>query len=322
MAALGKLQTNIPRCGRLKAVYYAKSKNPEYQDQIKIVGNWEAEGEGQFWLALSALQAFTNAGVVAEVVGQVDKDGFAKFQVISQQQRIMIVKREDGNRKVTEVQAINDLGQAVTLPPQPYPPVLNKPTPAATAAAPAAAAAPVAPVVTGAVAPPAPGGAAPATPATRPAAAPPVTAAGATAPEQLGPEELKARTRRGWVDLEERYACALAIAARSQLKLAKARDPELTLANIPLDVLQSAAATVFIQSAKDMLPVMHGLSKALFQELSPGAQNGSHPKPAGDRGVSEASRAIATSPLGPPVPAGQADAFDEPPLEEEDDLPF
>lgn len=314
-AKIPKLQTNIPRCGRIKAVYYAKSQNPEYGDQIKIVGTWENEGEGPFWLALPVIKAFTDAGLVAQVVGQVDNDGYAKFHVVSTQQRVMIVKKEDGKKKVHEVHAINDAGQVVQLPAQPYPDVLNQPTPAATAVAPAAPAAPAAP---GAVAPPAPGAVAPAAPAVGPIASDPRITTGAALQDKLTPEEKKQRAQKGWADLEERYGCALAISAFCQLKLARAKDPALEIGDLSATVIQAGAATILIESSKTMVPVIPGLAKALFERLTHGVENGKKPA---DRGVATTSQAIAA---GTPAKQGDFDDFDETtgPDQEDDDLPF
>lgn len=309
MGQIGKLQVNVPRIGTIKAIYYAKSQNPEYGDQIKIVGAWENEGEGQFWLPLPVIQHFTEAGVAAQLVGQVDKDGFARFAVVNARQRVFIKKAQDGKKNVYQVLAIDAQGNQVTLNPQPYPPVLNQPTPAA-----AAASGPVAPAAPGAVAPPAPGAVAP--PA---AGAAPITTAAAVH-EQLSPEERKQRARRGWADLEERYGCALAIAAYQQLRLAQAKDPAKQLDDLEAAVIQAGAATILIESSKSFVPVIPGLAKALFGRLAPGATNGKHEDP---RGVAKASNQVA----GAIAPAKQAEAFDDfdqvaGEAEEDDSLPF
>ena len=230
--------TNIPRCGTITAVYYAPSKKEGWGDQIKIIGYWEQEGDGHFYLSIKTLDAFTDAGVVRQDPGT-DNDGHPRFAVVNTDQRVMIVRKEVQGQKAkrTEVQALDVQGNVVTLPASPKP-VIAKPAPA-----PVAAAAPAAPVA--AAAP----------------AAPPTPANGQRA--QPSPEELKERMRERWAEIDEQYAACLAISAYQQSRtFAKPLD------ELDASVVQAGAATVMIQAERQNLSVFPGLAKSLLARLN------------------------------------------------------
>ncbi|HWO88828.1 MAG TPA: hypothetical protein VNL98_06735 [Gemmatimonadales bacterium] len=234
MPRLEKLQTNIPRTGTLTAVYYAKSKNPEYGDQIKVSGRWEREGDGFFWLPLPVIDAFTDAGLVQ--YGGV-KDGEPTWKVLHPTQRIAITRREgERNRKLTEVIAIDLQGNAVTLPPQPRTVLPTAEPVAVPAAAPAIGQPPAVPVAP---------------------AAPAVGVEPASAPPAVDP---RAQIRERWAELDERYGAAIAIAA---YRLHEALGPDVDPA-----VIQAGAATVLIETQKLALQAPPGLARALRERAN------------------------------------------------------
>lgn len=169
-------KTNVPRCGTISAVWFAPTKNEKWDDQIKIVGKWETEGDGHFYQSIKTLEAYTDAGVVRQDPGT-DKDGHPKFAVVNQNQRVMIVRKEvsGSNAKMTEVTPIDVQGNVVVLPACPKPVLVPQ-----VSAAPSA------------TAPPAPS---------------------AQAAPQAAPENGRERTRERWAELDEQYAACLSIAA-------------------------------------------------------------------------------------------------------------
>lgn len=279
---LPKLKTNIPRTGTITAVWYAKSKQENYKDQIKVVGRWESEGEGPMWLPLPVVYQLAEKGLVRQAA-QPDSDGYPAFEVVAPQQRVLFLREEDGTKKYTNVYPVDAAGQPVTLAPQPKP-VLQVSTPAPATPAP--------PVPTTPVAPPAPG-------------APPVASAPPSAARAVpaDPTALKESARKAWAQLDERYACALAIAGH---RLAEA----LTCRPTALDpaVLQAAAATILIEAGKQGLMTVPGLAPGLLRRF-----HGELPAPA---------RKATTSATPTPAAVGAAidDHFDA--EGEDDDLPF
>lgn len=96
-----KLQTNVPVLGTVQAVYYAKTNNPgQYQDQVKLRGQWDTLGAGDIYLGLQVAQKMSEDGLLT-TSGQ-DKDGNPAYRMLYLG-RVKILRVEDGNRKVTTV---------------------------------------------------------------------------------------------------------------------------------------------------------------------------------------------------------------------------
>lgn len=258
MPKLPQPKTNIPRCGILTAIYYQKPYNEGGTPDLKVMGKWEPgpdgeNGDGFFYIPIWTLREMAERGLVRQIEGAVDKDGWPKFELTSKRQRVCIRKDEDGKKKTTRVWPVDDQGQPVTLPAQPIPSCLEDP-PKVPAGAQAPAGAPQ-PGPAGATpaAPPAPG-AAPAAPT-----APPATAAaapqgqGAPAPATSpGPSQAPAAPtgptgdllRQIWAETDALYGAALAVAAFRQLEVAQALGrPEI----VTMASLQAGAASVIIR---------------------------------------------------------------------------
>lgn len=208
MSAKTKLQTNIGRAGFLTGLEYAApSKTYPDQPQIKVSGRWEGPNglvDEHFWLSYFVSKVFTAAGLV-QFTGM-SPANVPLFQVVNPAQRIWIIRTENGNKKETNVSAVDAQGKPVTLPAQAEPPhektFLNGGAGAPASAAPAGAPGP------GLSAPPA-GGAPPA--AGAPAASQAAPAAGRPAAAPLSAEEKAAQQKR------ERVATLRHFAALSDL---------------------------------------------------------------------------------------------------------
>lgn len=203
---LDRPKTNVPRTGVITAAWYAPSSKPNYKDEVKLVGNWEREGEGFWYASQGCVEALCRAGVLRQVPGQTDKDGHPKFEVAVANQRVMIQKVEgDGNTKYYQAFAVDAAGNQVQLVAQPDPVFPAK------SAAPSPAPAPAAPAVTGApIAPPA--ASAPIAPA---ATAVPTAAPAPAAAPAASPKELKEHSRRDWLRIREAALIATDIAAEA-----------------------------------------------------------------------------------------------------------
>jgi len=110
------LRTNVPRIGVITGAWYAKGN---YGDQIKIAGRWEGEGDGHFYLPLAALDAFTDAGVLAP--DGASANGEPRYRVLTQA-RVSITRKEESvpgglPRRTTEVAVLDPDGNVLS--PQP-----------------------------------------------------------------------------------------------------------------------------------------------------------------------------------------------------------
>jgi len=108
-AKLPRPQTNRTRTGTLTAVTYAPSSKPEYNDEIKLEGRWEQEGDGHWYGPLTLATALARAGLIRQQ--GFDAQQRPRFEVISQQQRVAITKREgQGNTRFYEALPVDGLG--------------------------------------------------------------------------------------------------------------------------------------------------------------------------------------------------------------------
>jgi hypothetical protein len=300
------LKVNVWRTGTLGAIYWARGS---YGDQIKVVGSWEQEGQGHFYLPAVCIDAFTDAGLVA--VAAPNAQGEPQFQIVNRAQRVGILRREeaagDGRmRRVTEVVALDAAGNRVQLPPQ-----ARLQRPAQQAPAPASPAPPAS------VAPPAPAVAAPASGPPPAPVNPAPPSAPAQAPQVQEPEiDPAERARLAWLELSDRYAAALLIASQ--------RLREQLGGDVGPEVIQAGAATVLISADRIQLRALPGVLRALRGDVPPTA-----PKPARTEAPpARASRAVRTTPkpAPEPAPAPVGDAFEDfdeiAPPGDDDDLPF
>jgi hypothetical protein len=269
-----RLATNVWRTGTLSAVYWATGR---YGEQVKLVGSWEAEGPGYFYLPASCVDLLTDAGLVA--VAGINAQGEPVFRVVNPGQRIGVIRREqasgDGRmRVVTEIVAVDAAGKPVQLPPQPR---LQRPTPAATAAAPATPtpATPIAPMATPPVVAATPTAATPTagTPIAAPVAVAPAPAATvqATQPQATQPQPVQPpdpnQALLGWEELSRRYAAALVIAHRRLRQMLGPNAP------LPPEVLQAAAATILISADREQLKAPPGVLEQLEPLISSAPQS-------------------------------------------------
>jgi hypothetical protein len=233
------LATNVWRTGTLSALYWARGN---FGDQLKLVGSWERDGQGHFYLPAACVDLLTDAGIVA--VTGTSPEGEPQFRVVNPGQRIGVIRREEASgdgkiRRVTEVVALDASGHRVNLPPQPR---LQRPTPQDQQTAPASPVAPQAPASPTAPAATTPG----------PSVAP-AQGAGEPAPGSVAAPD-PSRAQRDWEELSERYAAALFIADRRLREL---------LGEVGPEVVQAGAATVLISADRLQLRLPPGTLDAL-----------------------------------------------------------
>lgn len=106
MATL-KLLTNVALTGRLSGVWYAKTKNPEYSDQIKLNGTWEgndsyAAGIASVYLPLPMENELRSLGIIEAIQGKLDKDGGQAYRVLNPGP-VTLLRKEEGTRKITTI---------------------------------------------------------------------------------------------------------------------------------------------------------------------------------------------------------------------------
>jgi hypothetical protein len=293
---------NMPVRGTIKSVFYAKSKNADYADNVQIIGNFSQatpddaggvtyldRGVSHFYIALGAIEAFEQAGVVQTLAGQTDQFGHQKYKLMHSGPVEILRKEvtENGKKKgQTTVWRLDASGKRIP-----------NVAPAPLTTAPAAAGA------GGQTTGPAAGPGAPA-----PAAPPP------TAPAKLTVQQV----RYQWALLDEAVTAASSIAVKALTGALGCEANDLDQAAVA-----SLTATVLIRAEHYALPVTRGMTKNGDKDEpsgKSGAGGAAHAPPARSVPAETRSPAPATAAV-----AGQRDLGDFPDAledEEEDDLPF
>lgn len=102
-----KLKTNIPLIGVVQYADYAKTKNPEYSDQIKLKGNFDGHGEASVYLPLPVASALIKDNLARG--NGTDRDGNPAYQWLHKG-KVQILKSEDGQKKFTTVTPLEKNG--------------------------------------------------------------------------------------------------------------------------------------------------------------------------------------------------------------------
>lgn len=104
MAETLKLKTNVPVEGKLMGVDYAPTKNPEYEDQSKLYGDWDGLGKGRFYLHLSLIDQLKTAGVIKQTGLE---EGHPVYKLL-RKARVRILREElDGGKKRTTLTVLD-----------------------------------------------------------------------------------------------------------------------------------------------------------------------------------------------------------------------
>ncbi len=93
-----KLSTNIPLIGVVSQAYYhfsEKAKEENWAPQLKLVGRWDEEGEGNVYLPLRLVDDMHKADFLAIETGP-DHD---LYKVMTPNTKIKLLKEEDGTKK-------------------------------------------------------------------------------------------------------------------------------------------------------------------------------------------------------------------------------
>lgn len=227
-------ELGVARYGTIREVAYQRSKQYK-QHQVKLVGNWEQEGDGHWYANWKAVTALARAGMMQQQPG----DGKKFLPVTSN--RFCIYRQEAGGESKAHdwfVIVYSPEGNEIKLG--------TFPDPVEPQDAPAAPSAPTSVPVPPSAPTPA-SGAPQATPAPN---------------RQLTPEELKVRDHEQLAETAELYATALAIAATEQVRTF--RRPTWRIGD---QAIQAGAAIVLIALRDAGVRLHPGQAKALRNVL-------------------------------------------------------
>jgi len=93
-----RLQTNVPLIGTVFKAYYNYSDKAQaegWDPQLKLMGTWIDEGEGDVYLPLRLVEPMENKGFLRVETGP-DND---LYHVMMPNTRIKLVKEEEGTKK-------------------------------------------------------------------------------------------------------------------------------------------------------------------------------------------------------------------------------
>ncbi len=93
-----KLQTNISLIGTVSKAYYhfsEKAKEENWAPQLKLIGVWDEEGEGNVYLPLRLAEDMHKQGFLAIETGP-EHD---LYKVMTPNSKIRLLKEEDGTKK-------------------------------------------------------------------------------------------------------------------------------------------------------------------------------------------------------------------------------
>lgn len=228
-------ELDTPRYGTISEVAYQLSKQYKHH-QVKLVGNWENEGQGHWYANWKAVAALAQAGML-----QQQPSDAKKFLPVTSHRFCIWRQAVGGDSKAHDwfVIVYSPEGNEIKLGTFPDP-VEPQDTPTAPPAAPTSA--PVAP--------------------SAPTAAPGPPQAAPAPNRQLTAEELKARDREQLAETAELYATALAIAATEQVRTF--RRPTWRIGD---QAIQAGAATVLIALRDAGVRLHPGQAKALRKVL-------------------------------------------------------
>jgi len=110
-----RLQTNVPLIGTVSQAYFSysdKAKSEGWDPQLKLMGTWTPEGEGDVYLPLRLVDDMFRAGFLKIETGP-DHD---LYHVMMPNTKIQLLKEEDGTKKFIRFSLVDGIQDAEVAP--------------------------------------------------------------------------------------------------------------------------------------------------------------------------------------------------------------